>query len=136
MKVDDYYFSPFLLKRSLTKHDEIANLAQSDPKYISLITLILSKKYADPSYVALAMIYTDLFDIEISNKKEVRELQLEYFNTDQLTKMMNYESPSLVEKMEQIRPICYFLNDIALGFYKTISETKNIFSENRQLSKQ
>lgn len=76
----------------------------------------------------------ELFNIE-TEKKEIRELQLEYFNVDYLTKMMRYESPQLIEKLDQIRNICYFLNDMSLGFYNTISETKNIFTQNRELSK-
>lgn len=77
----------------------------------------------------------ELFSLE-AEKKEIVELQRDYFNVDYLTKMARYESPLLVEKLDAIRNVCYFLNDMSLGFYNTISETKNVFTQNRKLCNQ
>ena len=161
----DIYFSPCLMRRPAIKKEEWAQLATDRDNMavytsllanirpsLSLLSFFMIKKNLfafteDP----LTWDFTtnrlrrrpnpkELTDPKTLNQK-IDRLREQFFTKSAYThsiKEMDVQAPTKTEferNQERLAEYCFFLNDLAQGNYKVLSETRNIFSNNVHYTK-
>ena len=82
----------------------------------------------------------DLLDMKTLSSKIEKLIELYFSKASYLNAFRGMESQNPTKtdferNQDKIGEFCFFLNDLAQGNYKVLSETRNIFSNNVQLSK-
>lgn len=95
--------------------------------------------FNDPTLISLALIEENIlynFDLDSGGEKimaQIEELSEVYYSKS--FKSYKHKEPSKIKTMyTRFTPYYKFLNDLALGNYAILSETKNLFSENYELN--
>ena len=138
---EDVYLSQFMMRLRVSSKEDLARLA-NDSRYVPLVSVISSDLF-DPTTVSFYMLYLNMYSLPCPPdllEKKIEECVRLYFSKsnnfkESLADLENVPRSEFEINLKRFIPCNFFLNDLALGDFRVLSETRNTFSNTVQYSK-